>query len=282
DARLVLEWRNDPTTLGHFFHRTPKTWDHFRREFREEYFRQAHLPPLFAVSNGERVAFLRFLPYGGRRAACDVSINVAPGRRGQGIGAAVLRAVQDVLRSSGIDEIVAEIRPDNVASRRAFQAAGFSFWDETQKRLIDLHDPIDIVRYRRSLREPSMGDRVFIIAEAGSNWRCGTPARDMKMAKTLIDVAAEAGADAVKFQTYRAETVYVSNAGESDYLTDAGIRESITDVFRDLSMPYEMIPELASYASSQGLEFMSTPFSVADFDAIDPFVARHKIASYEI
>ena len=46
-------------------------------------------------------------------------------------------------------------------------------------------------------------DKVFIIAEAGSNWRCGTRSRDMKMARTLIDVAVEAGADAVKFQTYR-------------------------------------------------------------------------------
>ncbi len=56
-----------------------------------------------------------------------------------------------------------------------------------------------------------LGDpnHVYIIAEAGSNWRMGTPERDMTMAKTLIDVAVDAGADAVKFQTYRAETVYV-------------------------------------------------------------------------
>ena len=38
---------------------------------------------------------------------------------------------------------------------------------------------------------------VFIIAEAGSNWRMGTPERDIKMAKTLIDVASDAGADAI-------------------------------------------------------------------------------------
>ena len=38
---------------------------------------------------------------------------------------------------------------------------------------------------------------VFIVAEAGSNWRMGTPERDIKMAKTLIDVASDAGADAI-------------------------------------------------------------------------------------
>jgi len=125
-------------------------------------------------------------------------------------------------------------------------------------------------------------DKVFIIAEAGSNWRCGTYSRDIKMARTLIDVAVEAGADAVKFQTYRAETVYVPNAGDSDYLSEAGIRERITDIFKDLSMPYEMIPELAEYCQEKGIQFMSTPFSIDDAKAVDPYVKIHKIASYEI
>lgn len=124
--------------------------------------------------------------------------------------------------------------------------------------------------------------RTFIIAEAGSNWRMGTAARDMAMARTLIDIARESGADAVKFQTYRAETVYVSNAGSSDYLSDSGIKEDIRDIFDDLAMPYEMIADLAAYCERQGIQFMSSPFSPADFAAVDPFVRVHKIASYEI
>jgi N-acetylneuraminate synthase len=125
-------------------------------------------------------------------------------------------------------------------------------------------------------------DRVFVIAEAGSNWRVGKPARDMAMAKALIDVAAEAGADAVKFQTYRPETVYVRNAGASNYLADAGFVEDIRDIFGDLSMPYEMIPQLAEECRNRSIGFMSTPFSPADFAAVDPFVTIHKNASYEI
>lgn len=125
-------------------------------------------------------------------------------------------------------------------------------------------------------------NKTFIIAEAGSNWRMGTPKRDREMAKTLIDVAVDAGADAVKFQTYRADTVYVPNAGDSDYLSESGIKESITDIFEDLSMPYEMIPELANYCKAQRIEFMSSPFSIADAQAVDPYVETHKIASYEI
>jgi N-acetylneuraminate synthase len=102
------------------------------------------------------------------------------------------------------------------------------------------------------------------------------------MARALIDVAADAGSDAVKFQTYRPETEYVENAGTSDYLSEAGIRESIRDIFADLAMPYEMLPELAAYARERGIEFMSTPFSLADAAAVDPHVRVQKIASYEI
>ena len=124
--------------------------------------------------------------------------------------------------------------------------------------------------------------RVFIIAEAGSNWRMGTKQKDLKMAKTLINIAFEAGADAVKFQTYRADTVYVPNAGESDYLSEAGIKEPIIEIFNDLSMPYDMIPDLYDHCKKCGIKFMSTPFSIEDAKALDPYVEIHKIASYEI
>jgi len=130
--------------------------------------------------------------------------------------------------------------------------------------------------------EAVFSDKVFVIGEAGSNWRAGTPARDRRMAEALIDVAAEAGCDAVKFQTYRAETVYVPNAGTTAYLADAGADEPVTDLFRDLEMPYELVPELAAHCSERGIEFMSTPFSLADLEAIDPHVSRHKVASFEI
>lgn len=65
-------------------------------------------------------------------------------------------------------------------------------------------------------------NHVFIIAEAGSNWKCGSYDDDLNQAKKLISVAANAGADTIKFQTYRPETTYVSNPGRSDYLSKTG------------------------------------------------------------
>ena len=122
----------------------------------------------------------------------------------------------------------------------------------------------------------------LIIAEAGSNWKCGTFEEDLKRAKQLIQIAAKAGIDAVKFQTYKADTVYVKNAGKSEYLSKSGINEDINKIFADLSMPYKMIPELEKYCRQENVLFMSTPFSVKDVEQIDPYVQIHKVASYEI
>jgi len=122
----------------------------------------------------------------------------------------------------------------------------------------------------------------FIIAEAGSNWKVGSYEEDLKMATQLIDIAVKAGADAVKFQTFRSENVYVSNAGQVDYLADVTSKKDINEILGDLSMPYQMLPELSKHCKDNNIIFMSTPFSVQDAKQVDPFVTIHKIASYEI
>jgi N-acetylneuraminate synthase len=122
----------------------------------------------------------------------------------------------------------------------------------------------------------------FVIAEAGSNWKCGTYDEDLQRAEELIKIAAKAGADAVKFQTYKPETIYVPDAGISNYLSNQGIKKSINDIFENLSMPYEMISELARFCKQQNIIFMSTPFSVQDAKEVDPYVPIHKVSSFEI
>jgi len=122
---------------------------------------------------------------------------------------------------------------------------------------------------------------VFIIAEAGSNWKCGSYEDDIGCAKKLIEIASKSGCDAIKFQTFRPETLYVKNAGSSDYLSKQGMRSGINEIFENLSMPYKMIPELAAYCIKKEIKFMSTPFSVEDAKQVDPYVEIHKVASYE-
>lgn len=118
------------------------------------------------------------------------------------------------------------------------------------------------------------GRRCFVIAEAGSNHN-----GDLEQAKALVRIAADAGADAVKFQTFRADKLYARAAGTSDYLQ---LDRPIYDVIAAMEMPYEWLPLLAREATDRGLVFLSTPFDEESVDVLDPLVPAFKIASYEM
>ncbi len=108
---------------------------------------------------------------------------------------------------------------------------------------------------------------VFIIAEAGSNHN-----GKIEYAKRLIDASAEAGADAVKFQSFKAEKLFneFSRPGTVSKLKDAEFKE-------------EWYDELFKYAGKKGLIFLSTPFDEDAADALEKYgMEAYKIASYEL
>ena len=118
------------------------------------------------------------------------------------------------------------------------------------------------------------GHPVYFIAEAGSNHN-----RSFEQALGLIDVAAECGADAVKFQTFRAEALYPRRAGQTDYLK---VPRSIYDLIHEMEMPLGWIPELFAYCQERRIDFLSTPFDERSANALLPYVPAFKIASYEM
>ena len=103
---------------------------------------------------------------------------------------------------------------------------------------------------------------VFIIAEAGVNHN-----GSLKLAKELIDAAVLSGADAVKFQTFKAENLVSKTAEKAEYqkkTTDA--LESQFDMIKNLELDANMHKELHAYCLEKGIIFLSTPF---DHDSID-------------
>lgn len=283
-GRLIMSWRNDPETLAASFHSRPKQWEAFIKEFKQFYFAIPALPPLFILYQKERVAFVRFRlanhPKNPSERCCEISINMAPEKRGQGFGTSVIKLCTEWAEGQGFAAVVAEIKQGNEQSIQAFKKADFTKIAERIKRNDESSEGIPYIQLIHEVS--SNHSQVFIIAEIGSNWRVGTPKRDLEMAKTLISVAANAGVSAAKFQVFKPETVYVKNAGSADYLCKEGINEEMSELYRDHALPYEMIPELAQFCSNAGVEFMASVFSPADFDAVDPYVKRHKLASYEI
>lgn len=103
---------------------------------------------------------------------------------------------------------------------------------------------------------------VFIIAEAGVNHN-----GSIELAKKLIDVAVEAGVDAVKFQTFKTENLVSKNAQKAEYqkeTTDSS--ESQFDMIKKLELDLETHYNLISYCNEKKIMFLSTPF---DLDSID-------------
>ena len=125
------------------------------------------------------------------------------------------------------------------------------------------------------------GHPCYVIAEAGSNHN-----RDLATARRLIEVAAEAGADAVKFQTYTAEGLYSRHTPDMSYLKESGLigdRESVWELIKRIEIPWEWHSELSAHAAEVGVTFLSTPFEEAAVDVLEGAgVPAYKIASYEI
>lgn len=106
--------------------------------------------------------------------------------------------------------------------------------------------------------------RVFIIAEAGVNHN-GSPA----LAKELIDAAADAGADAVKFQTFRTEAEISRRAPKADYQTAAtGSAESQFEMVKKLELDEEAHRQLIARCAERGIRFLSSPFDVGSLELL--------------
>lgn len=119
----------------------------------------------------------------------------------------------------------------------------------------------------------------FIIAEAGVNH-----GGDMKIAKELIDLAVSAGAQAVKFQTFKAEHLILDNVEKAPYqkgTTDSS--ESQIDMLRKLEVSKDQNLKLLSYCKQKGIIFLTTPFDEVSLDELDDLdLPAYKVASTDL
>lgn len=121
--------------------------------------------------------------------------------------------------------------------------------------------------------------KVLIIAEAGVNHN-----GDMGLARRLIGVAKEAGADIVKFQTFSADHLVTKTAAKADYQTETtGAGESQHEMLRRLELNPAMHDELIVEAARCGIEFMSTAFDEESVSLLaSKALKRFKVPSGEI
>lgn len=122
-------------------------------------------------------------------------------------------------------------------------------------------------------------DDVFFIAEIGANFQ-----GDLEIAKKMIIKAKESGVDAVKFQSWKKETLMVEDIWKNK---DADLKEfgfeKMEDLLDYLSLKKEELKELKKFADDVGIYFSSTPVSFDDVDLLEELnVPFHKIASCDL
>lgn len=103
---------------------------------------------------------------------------------------------------------------------------------------------------------------VFVIAEAGVNHN-----GDIEIAKKLVDTAVWAGADAVKFQTFRAERLVCKSAKKAEYQMETTQKdESQFEMLKKLELTPDMHEQLIDYCKDRKIKFLSTPFDIESMD----------------
>ena len=121
--------------------------------------------------------------------------------------------------------------------------------------------------------------KVFLIAELSANHN-----HSLKLAKDTIYAAKEAGADAIKLQTYTPDSLTI-DCKKDDFLIKGGLWDgkNLYELYKEAFTPYEWHKELFDYARSLNLEVFSSPFSKKDVDFLKQFnPPAYKIASFEI
>ncbi len=124
------------------------------------------------------------------------------------------------------------------------------------------------------------GHPTFMIAEMSANHQ-----QDIGLAKRIIDAAKDSGADAIKLQTYTADTMTIDCDNEFFKIKQGTLWDGRTlyDLYKEAYTPWEWQPQLKEYAEQLGLVCFSTPFDPSSADFLETMnVALYKIASFEI
>ena len=128
-------------------------------------------------------------------------------------------------------------------------------------------------------RKIGPGRPCFVIAEAGVNHN-----GDLDLGRQLIDVAVAAGADAVKFQTFKADRLAAASAPKAKYqIENTGTSESQQEMLRKLELTGEMQEAFAAHCRERGILFLSTPFDEGSADELEALgVPAFKVPSGEL
>ncbi len=260
DARFVFDLSNDPIVRANSTNKTLIAWDEHLNWFADMLASRDAIFYIVEDDDGVPAGQIRFQR---GKDGWVASMSMSSPFRGKGGASGICRAA---IRRSGLREVFAWTKATNLAAVGVLHANGFR---DIRTEVLG-HEEYRVLRFV---------DSVWVVAEMSANHR-----GDIQRAKDIIKAAKEAGADAVKMQTYTAYTMTL-DCRKPPFVISGGTLwdgRTLYDVYRAAATPWEWMPELKEYADSLGIELFSTPFDVSAVDFLEHIGVRHyKIASFE-
>ncbi len=193
-----------------------------------------------------------------------VSISLVKKHRHKNLGKRIL---EKAMKMSGLKSFKAYVKTDNLSSQKLFFSLGYKI--NQKETEINKNGSFLALQY----------NSVFIIAEMSAN-HCG----NKNLAKEIIKTAKEIGADAVKIQTYTADTITLNCHNPEFKVSGTKLWNDkyLYDLYQEASTPWEWQSELKAYADEIGIPLFSTPFDFTAVDFLETLnVPMYKIASFE-
>jgi pseudaminic acid synthase len=285
DCHLIWRWANDAQVRAVSFSSEPIPWEDHVGWFEARLVDPTCIFLIATDDVGTPVGQIRFEIEGND---ARISISLDEHQRGQGLGPRLINlASRRIFRELDVDTVVAFIKPGNVASVRAFQKAGFAnagIVRFNQHTAIKMRLGKGAMMFDSSItingRDIGPGRPVYIIAELSANHN-----HEFDRAVESIRAAKEAGADAIKLQTYTPDTLTIDCDNRYFQVGSGTIWEgkNLYQLYQEAYTPWEWQPKLKEVANGLGLDLFSTPFDATAVDFLEAMgVPVYKIASFEI
>lgn len=256
DIKKVFELSNDEDVRKNSINQEKIKWEYHIKWFENRIKNTKEPFYIIETLDNDFVGQVRF----DKKEELVISISVAKNFRGKGLAAKIIKKCSEKTKSN---KIIAFVKDCNIASKKSFVKAGYKFIEKENEYLKYIYN-----------------NSVYIIAEMSAN-HCG----NFELAKKIIKTAKEIGADAVKVQTYTADTITINCDNEEFQIKDDSSLwkgENLYSLYQKAYTPWEWQKELKQYADQIGIDFFSTPFDYTAVDFLESInVPCYKIASFE-